>query len=321
MKRKIIGILIITLLITTTYNSLGLEENISSSLNNSIEIEDQHNEPGDWEFRFNGTSMEYWEDYIPAQGFTPNHTPLSKLTLYIFQYGTPPKDTHITVSIRANLDGNDILSDTINLDEVTTLPRIDFVFSDTYLTIGKMYYFVCSVDKGTHDNCYAWGASSFDTYEKGDCWIFVDGKWIEGFWGVIPVDFAFKTFFRDYAPDSCEIDGPTEGKSQEFTDYTFCTKDPEGHDVEYYIEWGDGFELKWIGPFESGETVTQYHSWASKGNYIIRVKARDTYGAEGDWTELEVSMSKTKEIITPFLAFLENHPHLFPLIIQILELI
>ena len=134
------------------------------------------------------------------------------------------------------------------------------------------------------------------------------------------MDFCFITYGINQNPGNPSINGPQSGKAQEMTDYTFNTIDPEGHDVRYYIEWGDGINFTWIGPYESNEIVTKGHSWASKGNYTIRAKTRDIYGAESDWTELEVSMPKTKTINTPFLTFLENHPHLFPLIRQILRL-
>jgi len=45
----------------------------------------------------------------------------------------------------------------------------------------------------------------------------------------------------------------------------------------------------------------------------------DEFGAESEWSDsLLVSMPKTKTIIRLFLTFLENHPHLFPLLRQIL---
>ena len=192
--------------------------------------------------------------------------------------------------------------------------------------IGDKYYIVCSVDKGyLYTACLAWPYSIDDRYDRGDGWYSSNGlTWylaedyiLEPF---LDVDFAFTTYWRDWGPDACEIEGPTDGTAQDFTYYEFCTNDPEGHDVRYYIEWGDGINFTWVGPYESGEIAEKGHSWAFKGNYTIRAKARDIYGAESDWTELEVSMPKTKTTNSPFITFLENHPHLFPLIRQILRL-
>ena len=59
---------------------------------------------------------------------------------------------------------------------------------------------------------------------------------------------------------------------------------------------------------------------ARSGRFTIEAKAKDTKGAESEWAELEIIMPKNKLIKTPFLRFLENHPHLYPLIRQILGL-
>jgi len=88
----------------------------------------------------------------------------------------------------------------------------------------------------------------------------------------------------------------------------------------YFIVWGDNTSTEWIGPYPSREIITLNHSWLEKGNYSIRVKAKDIYGAESEWSTLEVSMPKNKAVNSPFLQFLENHPNLFPLLRQLLGL-
>jgi len=117
------------------------------------------------------------------------------------------------------------------------------------------------------------------------------------------------------------IDGATNGKAGNEYDYTFVTTDPNEDEVYYYIEWGDGNIEEWIGPYDSDEEVTLSYSWDEKGTYITRVKAKDTDDLQSDWATLEVSMPKNKPYInTPLLNFLQNHPHLFPLLRQLLEL-
>jgi len=314
MKKKIVGILVMTLLIATAYSSLGLEENISSSLNSSIDAVDQHNPSSSEQM----CCIDIIDNAF-AQAFIPAHTPLSKVQLISRIAGTPPEHINFTVSIRDALDGDDIVSSTINSDDFEA-GKVDFVFSDTELMIGMTYYIVITADKIETGDDGHWWRTSLDTYENGELWVLNGGQWQIVYYYERFFDLGFTTYWRDYAPDDCGIDGPTDGKAQEFTYYNFCTNDPEGHDVRYYIEWGDGIEFKWIGPYESDEIVEKGHSWASKDNYTIRVKAKDVYGAEGEWTELEVSMPKTKKANTPFLTFLENHPRLFPLLRQILGL-
>jgi len=114
------------------------------------------------------------------------------------------------------------------------------------------------------------------------------------------------------------ITGPTSGMIKTSYNYTLNSTDPDGDDITYLIDWGDGDTD--IASGESNEEVTLKHTWSSQGNYIIKAKAKDVQGAESDWATLEVSMPKNKVINRPFLRFLENHPHMFPLLRQLLGL-
>jgi len=80
------------------------------------------------------------------------------------------------------------------------------------------------------------------------------------------------------------------------TEYVFTssTTDPDGNDVFYQFSWGDGTTSDWIGPIISGQDVEMTHVWSDKGNYEIRVKARDIFNAESSWSDpLPISMPKT----------------------------
>ena len=64
------------------------------------------------------------------------------------------------------------------------------------------------------------------------------------------------------------------------------------------------------GPFESGEVINVSHIWTSKGEYNIRVKAKDIEEYESEWSDpLTVSMPKSyNQLLCLFQKFLENHP-------------
>ena len=96
------------------------------------------------------------------------------------------------------------------------------------------------------------------------------------------------------SPEAPDIEGPTEGKPGIEYNYTFVSTDPEGDDIFYYIDWGDGQFVEWIGPYLSGEEITQCHSWDTKGTYIIKAKAKDTNDIESDWGDLEVKIPRTR---------------------------
>jgi outer membrane protein assembly factor BamB len=100
-------------------------------------------------------------------------------------------------------------------------------------------------------------------------------------------------------PEAPTIDGPTEGKIKISYPYTFLSNDPEEDDIKYFIEWGDGEETE-TSFYQSGDTATASHTWQTKGDYAIRAKAIDIYGAESDWATLEVTVPRNKPILNAF---------------------
>lgn len=83
----------------------------------------------------------------------------------------------------------------------------------------------------------------------------------------------------DNAPPSIPefISGPMDVDSDTINQYTFESTDPEGNDVFYKIDWGDGEVTDWYGPFASGDPKTFSHSWSETGIYPVQVRARDYY--------------------------------------------
>ena len=124
-------------------------------------------------------------------------------------------------------------------------------------------------------------------------------------------------------PTAPTIDGPKKGKVGSSYDYKFLSTDP-GDDIYYIVNWGDSSnETTKYGFYPSGEEAILNHTWDHKGDFTIRAKARDLFGAESDWTEFTVTMPKSKAIVTPFQwlkDFLQNHPKLFPILRQLLGL-
>jgi hypothetical protein len=79
-------------------------------------------------------------------------------------------------------------------------------------------------------------------------------------------------------------DGPDEGETD--VEYTFntSTEDPDGDDVYYLFDWGDGNTSSWIGPLSSGAKASSSYSWDEAGEYKIKVKAKDVYDVESGWS-------------------------------------
>ncbi len=133
---------------------------------------------------------------------------------------------------------------------------------------------------------------------------------------IIPLFAA--TVSANEPPTIPNITGPSSGKQGDELEYTFVSTDPDGDDISYCIQWGCDDPEICVGPFPSDEEQSKSHVYA-EGDYTIKIKARDTNGAESDWGTFEISVPKCK-IFNPFLLFLENHPHMFPLLRQIMGL-
>jgi len=84
-------------------------------------------------------------------------------------------------------------------------------------------------------------------------------------------------------PDTPE--GPDEGATG--IEYTFITTttDPEGEQVSYMFDWGDGTFSDWIGPVPHQTPVQGSHAWDGDGVYEVRAKAKDINDDESDWSD------------------------------------
>ncbi|MBS3749557.1 MAG: PKD domain-containing protein [Candidatus Thermoplasmatota archaeon] len=73
--------------------------------------------------------------------------------------------------------------------------------------------------------------------------------------------------------------------------YGSSTVDPNADLIWYLWDWDDGTTSEWIGPFESGQSCNVSHTWDTRGEFQVKVKARDESGVESVWSDsLPVSM-------------------------------
>jgi hypothetical protein len=102
--------------------------------------------------------------------------------------------------------------------------------------------------------------------------------------------------------------GRIEGTTGATYLYSTSTVDPDGDNVFYLWDWGDGTYSNWLGPFQSGATASTTHSWDEEGSYEVRVKAKDVYDVESDWSEpLAVTMPKNnQQLWSRILSFLRQ---------------
>ena len=125
------------------------------------------------------------------------------------------------------------------------------------------------------------------------------------------------TAYENQPPDTPDTpSGQASGKIKQLYFYTTQTEEPDGDELFYLWDWGDGTTSGWIGPYNSGVTCNTSHSWSTKGTYQIQVKAKDPYGGESDWATLTVTMpcSYNLPMIPLWEHLLQRFPHLFPLL-------
>ncbi len=144
--------------------------------------------------------------------------------------------------------------------------------------------------KGSHEIYYN---EDFSEYDIGDPF----GDWT----------ITVQAGFPNAPPDIPVINGPIKGTTGGDYNFTFITTDQDGDNVYYYIDWGDGTNSDYIGPYPSGQQIIKNHTWTTKGTYTIQAKAKDTKGEELNiWGKLTFTVNKNKNKQTNIQQILEK---------------
>ena len=109
-----------------------------------------------------------------------------------------------------------------------------------------------------------------DPFHEGE-----DPTWAP-FWAYYVDETIMATPQSNSAPDTPNPpSGPTSGVINVEYTYSGSTTDPNGDNVYYLFDWGDGTDSGWLGPYPSGDTVETNHSWVYGGTYAVKLKAKD----------------------------------------------
>jgi hypothetical protein len=101
-------------------------------------------------------------------------------------------------------------------------------------------------------------------------------------------------------PETPVLTGPDTGVINELYTYSAVSTEPDGEDVFYFFDWGDGTNSGWIGPYDSGQEGSAQISWSATGTYTIRAKAKDINGAQSSWsTSIMMTIMTDRPPATP----------------------
>ncbi len=102
--------------------------------------------------------------------------------------------------------------------------------------------------------------------------------------------------------------------------FTSTATDPDNNLINYDFSWGDG-HFSFMRWYDSGETVKASHIWWKRGNYEVKVRARDEFGMVSEWSDpLSINLPHDKATYRPLLQFLEKYLHTFHLFRYIIGL-
>ena len=83
-----------------------------------------------------------------------------------------------------------------------------------------------------------------------------------------------QAYAEQYELDIQTPSGSISGIPGQSYSYSTSATDPDGNQVQYMFDWGDG-STSVIGPFDSDISVTASHSWSKSGTYQVKAKAID----------------------------------------------
>jgi hypothetical protein len=290
MNKKFVLITVILLLVISSIQAFGLIQSIENELikneknqifnNNPDFVIDQYNTE-----RF-CSSHGVWGSFKLAQSFTPTLETLSKVELPLHNKEQPYGHT-VTISIRRDLTKNDLTSVALSDENFETYNTwITFDFPDIKVNPGSTYYIIWKQYVNPIKQVTVYWAYNNQQYTDEQAYIYKGSNWEEfSYRSYNSCDFGFITYGYDEPPNIPILNGPDNGEVGVNYTYSFSATDPEQHDISYKINWGDNTITDWMGLYNSDEICNASHKWECGGTYDIKVKAKDIYNLESDWSD------------------------------------
>ena len=259
-------------------------------------------------------------------------------------------DTLIGVFLYSNARYNEVRNCTVYNNtwsgiEIRSISEYNLV---TDCTSYQNYQGICLIDQISYntlyhnnfftngENVYAQGENQWDNGKEGNYWDDYTGVDANGD-GIGDTPYLINGNNQDHYPimnlngwlnnppdTPTQLSGRTKGTKETQYIYTTSATDPNGDDVYYLWDWGDGNSSGWFGPYPSGQTISASHIWLNHGSYAVKVKAKDIYGKESNWSpSLTVNIYKLGDVnndswvswrdIDPFVAAMNTQESDFEL--------
>jgi hypothetical protein len=117
-------------------------------------------------------------------------------------------------------------------------------------------------------------------------------------------------------PEAPVIYGPPSGPPNKQLLFAFSSLDPDGDQVKYLIDWGDG-DSEETSYYEEGKAAEASHTFQELGEYTIIIQPEDERGRQGPESTFDITISRSKSASQRLLILLFER---FPILEKLLDL-
>lgn len=152
----------------------------------------------------------------------------------------------------------------------------DFIIVDIINIFGFIIAYDFNISWGSYEKGNGFNIIDTEGSLESDCTIeiLIDGIW-RRLW---PIGAS-----QNHPPTKPQTpDGPASGQSGQSLTYSTSSTDPDGDEIKYGWDWNNDGVVEWWVTSKS-----RSHIWYNNGEktYSIRVKAKDEYGLESEWSD------------------------------------
>ena len=237
-----------------------------------------------------------------AQSFIPTSKKITKIR-FLMKFKASNYQGNLIFKIKKELFGDDLATTMVDIESVKNDYFFDINLHDISFEPDEIYYMIFTSEPGKNFGVLAFTDGN---YENGKSYFLNNNRWIE----CETEDFLFITYTDEInnPPNRpSKPKGPDSGTNNVKYTYEITANDPEEDNIYYKVDWGDGEDSNWLGPYDSGGAIKLSHTWIQPGFFKIRVKVKDIHELKSDWSEsLNIDIPKNKEFKSHIINFIEK---------------